>query len=85
MAIVTDWYRSLERQREKTSMTRGDYASRVREQRNVSEPIETNLRVSQLGRVRIFKGGMGLKLSEFANLTLSEQSVFYSGCDRSCT
>ena len=30
-----------EREREKTSMTRGDYASAIREERYVSEPIET--------------------------------------------
>ena len=30
-----------QREREKTSKTRGDYASTIREQRYVSEPIET--------------------------------------------
>jgi len=30
-----------EEEREKTSKTRGDYASTIREQRYVSEPIET--------------------------------------------
>jgi hypothetical protein len=49
--IVTDMYSSLERHRErerviergreKTSKTRGDYASYDREQRYVSEPTET--------------------------------------------
>jgi len=29
------------REREKTSKTRGDYASAIREQRYVSEPMET--------------------------------------------
>jgi len=57
MASVTDWYSSLEGQRvreservtegeregdrEKTSKTRGDYASEILEQRYLSEPIET--------------------------------------------
>ena len=52
MASVTDLYSSLqgervrEREREserggKTSKTRGDCASTIREQRYVSEPIET--------------------------------------------
>jgi len=53
MASVTDLYSSLqgqrvreservtERGREETSKTRGDYASAIREQRYVSEPIET--------------------------------------------
>jgi hypothetical protein len=53
MASVTDWYSSLEgkrvreservteRQREKNSKTRGDYANTIREQRYISEPIET--------------------------------------------
>jgi len=57
MASVTDLYSSLvgkrvreservtergkEREREKTSKTRGDYASAIQEQRDVSEPIET--------------------------------------------
>jgi hypothetical protein len=33
--------REIEREREKTSMTQGDCASMIREQRCVSEPIET--------------------------------------------
>jgi len=44
---VTDLYSSLqghrvrESEREKTTKTRGDYASEIREQRYLSEPIET--------------------------------------------
>ena len=51
MAGVTDLYSSLQGkrvresermiEREKTSKTRGDYASAIREERYVSEPIET--------------------------------------------
>ena len=33
--------REREREREKTSKTWGDYASAIREQRYISEPIET--------------------------------------------
>jgi hypothetical protein len=35
--------RERERERKKTSKTRGDYASTIREQRYVSEPIETRV------------------------------------------
>jgi len=46
---VTDWCSSLQGQRvreservtERKRETRGDYVSTIREQRNVSEPIET--------------------------------------------
>jgi hypothetical protein len=57
MSSVTDLYSSLqgwrvrenervrERERDKTSKTRGYYATRIRERRYVSEPIETKYRI----------------------------------------
>jgi len=54
------------RGREKTSKTRGDYATAIREQRYVSEPIETKYRIfSNLIHTsfcRFLKGGGGKKL-----------------------
>ena len=43
-----------------------------------------DLAVSQLGRVRIFRGGDGFGNVRVWNFNVSEQSVLYPGCDKSC-
>ena len=95
MASVTDWYSSLEGQRvreserltegerEMTIKARSDYASEIREQRYVSEPIEKSvfqnltvdyiwewwdLNSQRVGKGKNVKGGMVLKLCEFETL-----------------